>query len=120
MGALNIPDFAQDFERGVMARMQVATAQVIVSAIAEATSDGETCNLNLRPCVEISQCANRHAPCRGVDVDGVIPCCLASQQCFRLTETDSSCLARDNSLPVRGFFPGDIDEFPVCDPEDNL
>ena len=108
-------DFAQDFERNVMERMEVATAQAIVSAITSATEAGETCNLNLRPCVATSQCASRNAICHGPGVDGIIPCCLASQQCFRQTETVSRCRTRGSMLPP--FYLGGVTEFPVCPPE---
>ena len=108
-------DFAQDFERNVMERMEVATAQAIVSAISSATEAGEMCNLNLRICAATSKCAERNAICRGPGVDGIIPCCVSDQQCVRRTETESRCRTSNTTLP--SFFLGGPTEFPVCAPE---
>ena len=112
VGAGELISFAQDFERNVMERMEVALAQAIVSATVEASSDQEICRLIAMPCVATSQCAARNAACRGAGVDGVIPCCESEQQCVRRTETESRCRTRGRSLP--SFFLGGIDEFPVC------
>ena len=98
-----------------MERMEVAISQAIVSAIVEATNAGQSCNLNIQPCAATSECAERNAICRGTGVDGVIPCCLADQQCVRRTETESRCRTRGRTLP--SFFLGGVDEFPVCPEE---
>ena len=97
-----------------MSRMEVALAQAIVSAITQARDDGQSCNINLRPCVATSVCAPRNGVCRGPGVDGVIPCCIPGQTCFRRTDTESGC--RSSSGPP-SFFLGGIDAFPVCPAE---
>ena len=96
--------------------MVVALSQVMVTAITEAREEGQSgCNINIRACTNTEMCAPRFGSCRGVGVDGVIPCCRADEQCYRRTETESACRLRSTGPP--SFFDGGIDEFPICPAE---
>ena len=106
---------AEAVERDVMEAVEVATAQLITTAVTQAHDNGESCNIGLIACASTDMCARSNMPCRGGDVDRVVPCCQPDDVCIRRTETVSICRARD--LPPPSFWVGGEDMARVCPEE---